>query len=119
MSDFIVRHCGGRLLGPTLLLAAVLSVTATATVYADPLRGHHPEARDERHNKVHRSTIKNQESKHRLLSMSEAIAIAERRNNGEVLSARQTVNAAGEPVYIIKVVTKKGVVRKMRINARQ
>lgn len=88
-------------------------------VSADPLREYRPPEHGQGFNKAHRSTLKQQQDKRRLLSMSEAIAIAERRNNGQVLSARQTVNAAGEPVYIIKVVTENGVVRNLRINARQ
>lgn len=53
----------------------------------------------------------------RVLSMSEAIAIAKRRSNGEVLSAKKSVNRQGKLAYHIKVLSDKGVVRTIIIDA--
>lgn len=119
LCELIFRLCGARLFSHVLLLAVAFLLTAAPLVSADPLREYRPPEHGQGFNKAHRSTLKKQQDKRRLLSMSEAIAIAERRNNGQVLSARQTVNTDGEPVYIIKVVTDNGVVRTVRINARQ
>lgn len=58
-----------------------------------------------------------QRSVGRRLTMSEAIAIAERRSEGRVLSAREGVDRSGEPVYYVKVLSKKGVVRTIKIRA--
>lgn len=51
------------------------------------------------------------------LSMSEAIAIVKNRSGGEILAAKRRVNSNGKVIYHIKVLTKKGVVRNVRIKA--
>ena len=50
-------------------------------------------------------------------SMSEAIAIAKRRVPGEVVSARKQVNNKGEGVYLVKILSRKGVVQTVRVRA--
>lgn len=92
----------------SLILVAAFSLDAAADHHKNFSKGF-----NKSHHSGAGSTIKNK----RMLSMSQAIAMAERRNNGQVLAARQSVNAAGETVYVIKILTKKGVVRKVRINA--
>lgn len=51
------------------------------------------------------------------LSLSEAIAIAKRRHGGEVLSAKRAKDGSGRPIYVIKLLTDGGVVKKVRIAA--
>ena len=51
------------------------------------------------------------------LSLGEAVAIAKRRHGGEVLSARKQRDSKGNAVYVIKILTRGGVVKKVRIRA--
>lgn len=49
------------------------------------------------------------------LTLSEAIATAKRRHGGEVLSARRAQDASGRTIYVIKILTKRGVVKKVTV----
>lgn len=49
-------------------------------------------------------------------SMSEAIAIAKSRVPGEVVSARKSISHSGRLEYRIKILSKKGVVRTVRVD---
>lgn len=56
-------------------------------------------------------------NKQREISLGEAIAIAKRRYPGEVLSARRAVSSSGGTIYVIKILSSKGVVKKVKIDA--
>ena len=56
-------------------------------------------------------------NKQREMSLSEAIAIAKRRYPGEVLSARRGLSSSGGTIYIVKILSAKGVVKKVKIDA--
>lgn len=51
------------------------------------------------------------------LSLRQAIAIAKRRHGGEVLSAKRATDGKGREIYVIKLLTDGGVVKKVRIVA--
>ena len=57
------------------------------------------------------------ETRQRQRSMSEAIAVAKKRVPGEVVSAKKQVNKKGEGIYYIKILSRKGVVRTVRVQA--
>ena len=51
------------------------------------------------------------------MSLGEAVAIAKQRHQGEVISARRSKDGSGRTVYMIKILRRDGVVKKVRINA--
>ena len=95
---------GGRLLtGWLILLLATLP--ATGPVVAAP---HH-----------HHSILiaKNNHGDNGSISLDEAVAKARRNNKGKVLSAK-TTRSDGRKVHRIKILTKDGRVKRIRIDAR-
>ena len=95
---------GGRLLtGWLILLLATLP--ATGPVMAAP---HH----------YHSILIaKNNHGNNDSISLDEAVAKARRKNKGKVLSA-ETIRKDGRQVHSIKILTKDGRVKRIRIDAR-
>jgi len=95
---------GGRLLtGWLILLLATL--LATGPVLAAP------------HHHSHMLIAKNKHGDNGGISLDEAVAKARRNNKGKVLSA-ETTRSDGRKVHRIKILTKDGRVKRIRVDAR-
>ena len=94
---------GPLITGWLILLLAALP--ATGPVLAAP---HHP---------PHLLIAKNNHDSNGGISLDEAVKQARQRNKGKVLSA-ETTRVDGRKVYLIKILTKDGRVKRTRIDAR-
>lgn len=56
-------------------------------------------------------------SKRSSIGLSEAIAKARQIQPGEVLGVRRSTDSRNRPIYVVKVLTPSGVVKKVRVNA--
>lgn len=95
----------------TVILFSTALLTATGLQARDYHRDHHFAERPA----GHRIAERGQRAER---SLSEAIAIAKSRVPGELVSATRSTDRSGEPVYQIRILTRKGVVRTVRVPAR-
>ena len=103
----IRMRAGGRLITGVLILLLV-TLLASGPVPATP---HHP------HLLLAKNNHGNKDGNKGGISKDEAVARARQQNKGKVLSA-ETIRVDGRKVYRIKILTKDGRVKRIRIDAR-